>query len=53
MNSKQIEEQIEAIRAVTAEAMKSKETAVRFLTEAGIYKNLVPKEKNKKSTPVK
>jgi cell division protein FtsX len=48
MDSKQIEEQISAIRAVTAKGMESKESAIRILTEAGILKNLQSKKKIKK-----
>lgn len=38
MTSKQIEEQIAAIRALTAKGLESKESAIRILTEAGIIK---------------
>ena len=38
MTEKQIQEQIDAIRKATAEACKSKESAIQFLTDAGIIK---------------
>ncbi len=53
MDSKQIEEQISAIRAVTAKGMESKESAIRILTEAGILKNLQSKKKDKKNAAAK
>jgi hypothetical protein len=53
MTSKQIEEQIAAIRAATAEAMQSKETAIKFLTDAGILKPEQPYKKVKYKTPIK
>jgi hypothetical protein len=43
MTSKQIEEQIAAIRSATAVAMQSKETAIRFLRDAGIAKTPIRK----------
>jgi hypothetical protein len=53
MTSKQIEEQIAAIRTVTAEVLKSKETAIQFLTEAGIIKSSPTKKKRKSSAVTK
>lgn len=50
MTSKQIEEQIAAIRAVTAKGLESKESAIRILTEAGILKPTRTKKKTKQST---
>lgn len=52
MTSKQIEEQIAAIRAVTAKALESKESAIRILTEAGIIKPSTA-EKKKSRTQTK
>jgi hypothetical protein len=49
MTSKQIEEQIAAIRTVTAEVLKSKESAIQFLTEAGIIKTPQNKTGSKKT----
>lgn len=51
MASKQIEEQIEAIRVVTAKALESKESAIRILTGAGIIKpSTAEKKKSRKQT---
>jgi hypothetical protein len=47
MTTKQIEEQIADIRAVTARAMVSPEAAATFLREAGIF--LEPINKSAKS----
>jgi hypothetical protein len=49
MTSKQIEEQITAIRAATAMAMQSKETATRFLRDAGIARTPIIKKDLKKT----
>ena len=38
MNENQIQEQINAIREVTQEAAKTKESALKFLQDAGIIK---------------
>jgi hypothetical protein len=53
MTSKQIEEQIATIRAATAVAMQSKETAIRFLRDAGIAKTPIRKtvSKTESATP--
>jgi hypothetical protein len=53
MTSKQIEEQIAAIRAVTAKGLESKESAIRILTEAGIIKPSPTKKKRKSSISTK
>jgi len=45
MTNKQIEEQIAIIKKVTAEACKSKKTARKFLTDAGIIKTNMKKNK--------
>jgi hypothetical protein len=43
MTQTAIQEQIEAIRKVTEEALKTKESALKFLIDAGIIKeNLSP-----------
>jgi hypothetical protein len=44
-----IDQQIEAIRKVTTEALKSKESALKFLRDAGIIKaEPKPKQKDEK-----
>jgi hypothetical protein len=53
MTSKQIEEQIAAIRALTAKGLESKESAIRILTEAGIIKPSPIKKKKKLSAVTK
>jgi hypothetical protein len=53
MTSKQIEEQIAAIRALTAKGLESKESAIRILTEAGIIKSSPTKKKRKPSPIIK
>ncbi|HTE34704.1 MAG TPA: hypothetical protein VK666_30200 [Chryseolinea sp.] len=39
-----VEQQIEAIKKVTAEALKSKESARQFLIDAGIIEDKKPKK---------
>jgi hypothetical protein len=48
MTDKQIEEQIETIKQATKEASKSKETAIKFLRDAGILRNETAKPTKKK-----
>ena len=49
MTQAAIQQQIEAIRQASAEALKSKETARQFLIDAGIIKD----KKSEKITPPK
>lgn len=43
-----IQEQITTIKNATKKASASKETAIKFLTEAGILKANIPKPSNRK-----
>lgn len=47
--SDHIKEQIEIIRRATIAASKSKETAIKFLTDAGILKEEKPTLRKKKA----
>jgi hypothetical protein len=49
MTSIEIQKQIDIIRQATAEAIKSKESALQFLIDAGIIK----KEQKPKKSPAK
>jgi hypothetical protein len=48
MTSQQIQEQVDAIREVSAELLKDKKRARQFLIEAGIIREDAPKPKKKK-----
>jgi hypothetical protein len=45
MTQAQIDEQIQIIREVSAEALKSKEASRKFLIDAGIIQDKPPKKK--------
>lgn len=50
MNAETAQQQIEAIKRVTEEALKSKESALKLLVDAGIVKEeKKPKETTRKS----
>lgn len=51
MTEKQIQEQIDAIRKATAEACKSKEAAIKFLTDARIINMKRKTIKRKRQIP--
>lgn len=44
MTSQTAQQQIETIKQVTEEALKTKETALKLLVDAGIIKDEKPKE---------
>lgn len=45
MTESSIKTQIKAIQKVTAEIIKSRESAQKFLHDAGIIKNITPEKK--------
>ena len=49
MSDKQIEEQLATMKAATADAMKSKETARQYLIDAGIWRFIEEEAKEEKA----